>query len=440
MDGNLISRAKQLITPALVFHTNIVAKRAEGLYIESIDGKRHMDFSSGLATTNIGHCHPRVVDAAKRQLERLIHSGCIFYHDSEIDLAERLKEITPGDLGMFFFSNSGAEAVEGAIKLARFFTGRQGIISFTGGFHGRTMGALSLSTSTGRYRKGYHPLLPSIFRAPYPYCYRCFLGHKPETCSMDCLEYLKKMLRHEIDPAEVAAIIIEPVLGEGGYVIPPKEYLKGLRELCTRHGILLIADEVQTGFGRTGRWFASEHFGVVPDIMTVAKGIASGFPLSAVISTKDIMSKWPPGAHGTTFGGNPVSCAAAIATIDTIEEEKLLERATSVGGYALERLKGMQKTYPAIGDVRGLGLMIGIEFVKADGSPDGEICKRVCQRCEENGLIIIECGIDKNIIRLMPPLITSRDEMEKGLEIFQKAVKGLYRENLPLPTKKRESI
>ena len=324
---------------------------------------------------------------------------------------------------MFFFSNSGAEAVEGAIKLARLYTGRQGIISFTGGFHGRTMGALSLSTSTGRYRKGYHPLLPSIFRAPYPYCYRCFLSHKPETCSMGCLEYLKRMFRHEIDPDEVAAIIIEPVLGEGGYVVPPKDYLKELRKLCTQHGILLIADEVQTGFGRTGKWFASEHFEVVPDIMAVAKGIASGFPLSAVISTKDIMSKWPPGAHGTTFGGNPVSCAAAIATIETIEEEKLLERATSVGRYALERLKVMQGKYPAIGDVRGLGLMIGVEFVKADGSPDGEMCKMVCQRCEEDGLIIIECGIDKNIIRLMPPLITTREEMERALNIFDGAVK-----------------
>lgn len=240
---------------------------------------------------------------------------------------------------------------------------------------------------------------------------------------MDCLEYLKRMFRHEIDPAEVAAIIIEPVLGEGGYVVPPKEYLEELRKLCTRHGILFIADEVQTGFGRTGRWFACEHFNIVPDIMAVAKGIASGFPLSAVISTKEIMSKWPPGAHGTTFGGNPVSCAAAIATIEMIEEEGLLERATSTGGYALERLKGMQGRYPVIGDVRGLGLMIGIEFVKADGIPDGEMCKMVCQRCEEKGLIIIECGIDKNIIRLMPPLITTRDEMEEALNIFDGAVK-----------------
>ncbi|MBI5286142.1 MAG: aspartate aminotransferase family protein [Deltaproteobacteria bacterium] len=423
MKDDLIGKAKGLFTPALVFHTNILVKKAEGLYVESVDGKRYMDFSSGLATTNIGHCPPRVVEAAKRQLERLIHSGCIFYYESEIELAERLGNITPGNLNMFFFSNSGAEAVEGAIKLARFTTGRQSIIAFTGAFHGRTMGAISLTTSTAKYRKNYHPLLPSIFRAPYPYCYRCFLGQRLDTCSMDCLEYLMRMLRHEIDPEEVAAIIIEPVLGEGGYVVPPKDYLKELRGLSTQHGILLIADEVQTGFGRTGRWFACEHFEIVPDIMAVAKGIASGFPLSAVVSTPELMSRWSPGAHGTTFGGNPVSCGAAIATIETIEEERLLEGATLVGDYALQRLKGMQERYPCIGDVRGLGLMIGIEFVKGDKSPDSELRKRVCQRCEEKGLILIECGVDKNIIRFMPPLITTQEEMEKALVIFEDAVK-----------------
>jgi len=425
MKKDLIDSARQLLTPALVFHTNIVVKRAEGLYVESVDGKRYMDFSSGLATTNIGHCPPRVVETARGQIERLIHSGGIFYYDSEIELAEKLRKITPGDLNMFFFSNSGAEAVEGAIKLARFITGRQGIIAFTGAFHGRTLGAISLTTSTARYRRNYHPLLPSIFHAPYPYCYRCFLGQRLDTCSMDCLEYLKRILLHEVSPEEVAAMIIEPVLGEGGYVVPPKDYLKELRGLSTRHGILLIADEVQTGFGRTGRWFACEHFGIVPDIMTVAKGIASGFPLSAVVSTPGLMSRWPPGAHGTTFGGNPVSCAAAIATIETIEGENLLERATSLGEYVLRYLKGMQGRYPCIGDVRGLGLMIGIEFVKEDGSPDGELCKRVCQRCEEKGLILIECGVDKNIIRFMPPLITTQGEMEEALDIFEEVLRGI---------------
>ncbi|MBI3398446.1 MAG: aspartate aminotransferase family protein [Deltaproteobacteria bacterium] len=422
---NLITQAKKLLTPTLVFHTDIIVKKAQGLYVESLDGKKYMDFSSGLATTNIGHCPPKVVKAAKKQLDEIINSGCIFRYNSEIEFAEKLKEITPGKLDMFFFSNSGAEAVEGAIKLARFATKRQGIIAYTGAFHGRTMGAVSLTTSTAKYRRNYHPLLPSIFRAPYPYCYRCFLGQHPDTCDMDCFIYLKKMLRHEINPDEVAAIIIEPVLGEGGYVVPPPNYLKELRKLCAQHGILLIADEVQTGFGRTGKWFACEHFGIVPDIMTLAKGIASGFPLSAVASTKEIMSKWPPGAHGTTFGGNPVSCAAGIATIETIKADKLLENAAKVGKYAMNCLKDMQKKYPVMGDVRGLGLMIGIEFVKhvpSGKSPDTDFCKKVCKECEKNGLILIECGIDKNIIRFMPPLITTREEMKKALGIFEKAV------------------
>jgi len=419
---DIIKKAGQLLTPALVFHTDIIVKKALGLYVESTSGKRYMDFSSGLATTNIGHCPPKVVEAAKKQLEEIIHSGCIFRYNSEIEFAEKLKNITPGSLNMFFFSNSGAEAVEGAIKLAKFVTKRQGIIAYTGAFHGRTMGAVSLTTSTAKYRKNYHPLLPSIFRAPYPYCYRCSLGQNPDTCGMDCFEYLKKMLRHEINPDEVAAIIIEPVLGEGGYAVPPAAYLKELRKLCTQYGILLIADEVQTGFGRTGKWFACEHFGIIPDIMTIAKGIASGFPLSAIMSTKKIMSKWPPGAHGTTFGGNPVSCAAGIATIETIKSGRLLENAAMVGNHALKKLKDMQKKYPVMGDVRGLGLMIGIEFIKKDKSPDMEFLKRVLNKCYKKGLILIECGIDKNIIRFMPPLITTIKEMETALDIFEEAV------------------
>ncbi|MBI5893346.1 MAG: aspartate aminotransferase family protein [Deltaproteobacteria bacterium] len=419
---NLLNRAKKLFTPALNFHTDIVVKKAQGLHVESTTGKRYMDFSSGLATTNIGHCPPLVIKAVKKQLDEIIHSGCIFRYESEVVFAEKLKEILPNGLDMFFFSNSGAEAVEGAIKLARFYTKRQGIIAYTGAFHGRTFGALSLTASTAKYRKDYHPLLPSIFRAPYPYCYRCFLGHSRDTCSLDCFEYLKRMLRHEINPEEAAAIIIEPVLGEGGYAVPPKEYLVEIRKLCKKHGIMLIFDEVQTGFGRTGKWFASEHFNITPDIMTIAKGIASGFPLSAVISTKKIMSKWHQGAHGTTFGGNPVSCAAGIATIETIQKNELLKNAETVGRHALIRLQDMKRKYSVIGDVRGLGLMMGIEFVNKDGSPNTNFCKKVCKRCEKNGLVLIECGIDKNIIRFMPPLITTKKQMEKALKIFENAL------------------
>lgn len=423
MKNNTINKAKRHLAPALAFHTGIVAKKARGIYIEGHDSKTYMDFASGLAVTNAGHAPPAVVKAAKMQMEKFIHSGCIFYYESEANLAEKLSHLTPGNIDMFFFSNSGAEAVEGAIKLARYATGRQGIIGFTGGFHGRSLGALSLTTSSARYRKGYHPLLPSIYHAPYPYCARCPMGKTRDICQTDCFSYLeKRILRHHILPEEVACVVIEPVLGEGGYIVPPLDYMQKLKALCEKEGILFVADEVQTGFGRTGRWFASEHFGVKPDIITLAKGIASGFPLSAVGATSAIMKRWPKGAHGTTFGGNPVSCAAAIATIETIEKQKLINNAENVGKYAVARLKQMQKKYPFLWDVRGLGLMIGIEFAQADGLSDAKRLSKVIKRCLDNGLIIVECGIDKNIARLMPPLAVKEREMARALDIFEGAL------------------
>lgn len=410
------------LSPALSFHTPVVARGAEGIFVEAEDGRRYIDMTAGLATTNAGHCPPEVVEAAKAQMERLIHSGCVFHYDVEEKLARRLAGITPGSIDSFFFSNSGAEAVEGAIKLARYHTGRQAIISFTGGFHGRTFGALSLTTSSARYRDRYHPLLPSVFTAPYPYCYRCPMGQNKESCSLECFGYLERMLKHQVSPGEVACAVIEPVLGEGGYVIPPASFLHRLRELCTKESILLVADEVQTGFGRTGRWFGCENFDIAPDIMTMAKGIASGFPLSAVGSTEEIMAGWAPGAHGTTFGGNPVSCAAAVATIDKIENDGLLENAVRVGAYAAGRLREMQKKKPAIGDVRSIGLMTGVEMIKEDGSPDGESLERIMKKCLNKGLIIIECGGDKNIARLMPALTITQEQMKEALDIFEEAL------------------
>jgi len=420
--ADIVKKAKNLLTSALVMHTDIIVRKAEGIYVEGVDGRRYMDFSSGLATANTGHNHPAIVEAIKKQAEMFIHSGCMFYYESIVGLSEKLKKITPSGLDMFFFGNSGAEAVEGAIKLARLYTGRQGIIAFTGSFHGRTFGALSLTTSSIKYRKGYHPLLPSVYHSPYPYCYRCYFGQKPETCSMGCYEYLEGLFKHQISAEEVACLIIEPVLGEGGYVVPPKGFLKRLRALCDKWNILLILDEVQSGMGRTGKWFASEHFTVSPDIMTVAKGIGSGMPLSAVVSKKRIMTKWPPGAHGTTFGGNPVSCAAAIATIGVIEKEKLLENALSIGKHTLKRLNIMKEKYNCIGDVRGLGLMIGIEFVKNGNEPDKERLEKVIGYCRDKGLILLECGIDKNILRLVPPLVVKKDEIDKGLDILEEAI------------------
>lgn len=419
-----VKRARAVLTSALVMHTDILVKKASGIYLEDVNGKRYMDFTSGLATTNIGHNHPAVVEAIKRQAENLIHSGCIFYYEPLIALPEMLREVTPAGLDMFFFSNSGAEAVEGALKLARYSTGRQGIIAFTGGFHGRTFGAMSLTTSSIRYRRQYQPFVPSVYHSPYPYCFRCFFGQRPQTCSMDCYEHLERLFKHQIPPEEAACIIIEPVLGEGGYVVPPAEFLKRLRELCDRWNILLVFDEVQAGMGRTGKWFASEHFGVVPDIMTVAKGIASGLPLSAVVSRREIMEKWLPGAHGTTFGGNPVSCAAAIATIGVIRREGLLDHALQTGAHAMKRLAGMTERCPSIGDVRGLGLMIGIEFVDEQGGPDTAGLKKVMDYCLEKGLILLECGVDKNIIRFAPPLVAKDEDIDEGLDIMEEAIRA----------------
>lgn len=419
-------RAKEVLTNALFIHTGIVAKKGSGIYVEDINGRKYMDFTSGLATVNIGHNHPGVVEAIKRQAEDFIHSGCIFYYESLIALAEKLREVTPAGIDMFFFSNSGAEAVEGALKLARFSTGRQGVIAFTGGFHGRTFGAMSLTTSNIRYRKKYQPFVPSVYHSPYPYCFRCFFGQRPGACSMDCNVYLERLFKHLITPEEVACVIVEPVLGEGGYVVPPSGFLQRLRELCDRWNILLVLDEVQAGMGRTGKWFASEHFAVVPDIMTIAKGIASGMPLSAVAAKKEIMQMWPKGAHGTTFGGNPVSCAAAVATIGIIEREGLLDRALQTGGHAMARLKSIQQRYPSIGDVRGLGLMIGIEFITASGEPDTVGLNKVIGNCLEKGLVLLDCGVDKNIIRLAPPLVVKTEEIDAGLDIFEGALAAVY--------------
>jgi 4-aminobutyrate aminotransferase len=420
--SDIVKRAKAVLTSALVIHTEITAAKAGGIYVEDEAGKRYMDFTSGLATTNIGHNHPMVVEAIKKQAEAFIHSGCIFYYEPLVMLAEKLREVTPPGLDMFFFSNSGAEAVEGAVKLARFYTGRQGAIAFTGGFHGRTFGSASLTTSNIKYRRSYHPFLPSVYHSPYPYCFRCFFGQRAETCSMDCYEYLERLFKHLIPPEEVACMIIEPVLGEGGYVVPPREFLRHLRDLCDRWNILLVLDEVQSGMGRTGKWFASEHFEVIPDIMTIAKGIASGMPLSAVVSRRDIMGGWAPGSHGTTFGGNPVSCAAAIATIGTIEMEGLLDKTLRTGRYAFQRLNGVKERCSGIGDVRGLGLMIGIEFVTEEKKPDAEGLKKILNYCLDKGLVLLECGVDRNIIRLAPPLVVSEEEIDRGLYILEEAI------------------
>jgi len=422
MNSDIVARAENVFTPALHIYHPLAIEKGDGCRVVDRDGKSYLDCTSGLAVLNIGHNPPRVMARVAAQCARFVHTGGVYYNETTLEAAELLTTITPSGLDMLFFSNSGAEVVEGALKLARYVTRRQGIIAFSGGFHGRTLGAVSVTSSSARYRERYHPLLPSVYHAPYPYCSGCPFGCTAATCTGSCLNYLDVMLRHTITPKEVAAVIIEPVLGEGGYAPAPRFFLEGLRRLCDEHGILLIFDEVQSGMGRTGDWFAAQGYDITPDIMTVAKGIASGFPLSALVSRRDLMSQWPAGAHGTTFGGNPVSCAAAIGTIETIRDDGLLPRCRELGEATLARLRALQEKHPVIADVRGMGLMIGVELVNGDGIPASRSCERLLEECRQRGLIIINCGRERNIVRFIPPLTISDAELDEALTIFAAAL------------------
>lgn len=424
MEGQkLLESAKRHLSPALSKTTQLVMERGEGPYVYTADGKRYLDFVSGIAVCSLGHCHPRVVEAAKKQVDKLIHGSFnLGYYPSALELAVKLAEVTPGNLDMFFFSNSGAEAVEGALKLARWNTRRPVFIAYRGSFHGRTFGALSMTASNASYRERYAPFLPTVYHMPYPYCFRCPYNAKPETCDLECFKEYDGLFHYVTAPSDVAAILIEPVQGEGGYIVPPVRYIKALKDLCEKNGILLIFDEVQTGFGRTGKMFATEHFGVVPDIMCLGKAIASGFPLSAVAASPELMGNWAPGAHGGTFGANPVSCAAAVATLDVFKEEKVLENCARMGKYFRDKLNELKARYPLIGDVRGLGMMLAVEIVGGRGNPNPDATKKVTEFCLENGLLFFICGTYKNCIRFMTPLNIGEEVIDEGLGIFEKAL------------------
>jgi len=400
----------------------IEAERAEGSYIYATDGRKYLDFTCGIGVTNTGHCHPKVVEAIREQAGLFLHAQAnIVVHQPMLQMIEELRTIVHPSIDGFFFSNSGAEAVEGAVKLARSATGRQAIIVFTGSFHGRTGQTMILTTSKTGY-KGNSQLFPSgVYVAPYPYAYK--LGMTEAEASDYALESLEELLVSQVAPHDVAAILIEPVLGEGGYVPPPASFLKGLRELCDRTGILLIFDEVQSGFGRTGKWFAQEHYGVVPDIMTVAKGIASGLPLSGVFSRLDLMKKWPAGSHGGTYGGNAVAMAAGVATIRAMKEERMLENATARGIQLQTGLRKLQEEYPQIGDVRGLGLMIGSEF-EVDGKykKAKDLVKKVIKSAEDKGLLLLSCGTYDSTVRWIPPLNVTEGQVNEALQIFEAAL------------------
>jgi len=424
-DEMVVQRGVAVFAPASHHYYPFTISRGQGTQVFSKEGLRFLDFSSGLAVLNIGHNHPRVLEAVRGQLERYLHTGGIYYSESTVAAAEELLSVTPDGLDMLFFSNSGAEAVEGALKLARYTTGRQAIVSCTGAFHGRTLGALSVTSSSSAYRRRYHPLLPAVYQVNYPACFNCPCGLTPESCGTRCLDEVSRLFERQVPPEEVCAIIIEPFLGEGGYYPAPKNYLQGLRTICDEYGILLIFDEVQSGIGRTGEWFCCQHSEVRPDIMSVAKALASGLPLSAVVSSRQLMQKWELGAHGTTFGGNPVSCAAARATLQVIREEGLLEAARSAGARALLFLQELASRNPCIGQVRGMGCMIGVEFVDAAGAADGRFCAGLIDQCLAKGLILIGCGLKKNVVRFIPPLNVQPEEMEEALDIFAGALAEL---------------
>jgi len=427
--GQLIERYKKVVSPVLGHYNDLEITGGKGPYLFGIDGKKILDFSCGIAVTALGHSHPKVVSAVRKQIGNLEHI-CIgvAYYEQYIALAEKLAGITPDGLDMCFFCQDGSGAIEAAMKLAKYTTKKQGIISFTGSFHGRTFGAMSVTNSKEKYKKGYEPLMANVHEVPYPYCYRCNLPESkpqdPQNCSLECLKAIEKTI--ELAGADkIAAVLIEPILGEGGYVVPPDEYLNKLRELCDRNNILLIFDEIQTGFGRSGKLFAFEHSGVVPDIMCLAKAIANGLPLGAVIAKKSLMEAWSPGAHGGTFGGNPVSCAAALATIDTIKSKKLVEKSQKLGKYLTKKLGALQKKYKIIGDVRGIGLMIGVEFIRENGDPNPEAVKAVIKECLDNGLLLISCGSHDQVIRLIPPLTIKKAQIDEALAIFENALRGI---------------
>jgi 4-aminobutyrate aminotransferase len=409
--------------------TNLVVERGEGSWLITRDGERYLDYSSGIGVVNTGHAHPRVVAAIQEQAGKLLHGQQnIVYHEPGLRLYERLTRLLPGGPWSAFLSNSGAEAIEASVKLARVATGRPVIIGFRGGFHGRTAQAMALTTAKDVYRAAFEPLPGSIYHTPFPYCYRWAGGaHAPDAdCRCDWEAELDLLFHQVIYPDRVAAIIVEPVLGEGGYVVPPPGFLPRLREITAQHGILLIADEVQTGFGRTGEMFAVRHWNVEPDILVIAKGIASGLPLSGIIARSELLDRMPPGTHGGTYGGNVVACAAANATLDVIEDDDLVGNARERGAQFLAGLRQLAASRPSIGDVRGLGLMLALESIKpgeGDGRvPNPDLSKRVIGEALTRKLIVLSAGSYANVVRIIPPLVTTAEEVDQGLSILDEAL------------------
>ncbi len=415
-------RDAELISPAYHRYSDLVVESAEGAHLHTVDGRDVLDFGCGIGVTNLGHGHPAVVAAVHEQVDRLWHTSVTAFHPKMIEAAAALVSITPASLDQVFFTNSGAEAVESALKLARRATGRSEIIAFVGGFHGRTYGALTLTASKAAYRRGMGPLLPGVHHVRYPYCFRYCSHPDDDICELVERE-LELLFATTTAPETVAAIVVEPVQGEGGYVVPPATFLPMLRRVCDEHGIMLVADEVQSGFGRTGRMFAVDHAGVAPDIMCFAKALGNGMPIAAMVAGHRVMSAFHEGEHGSTYGGNAVACAAAVAVIETMIRERVPERADRLGRRVMQRARGWQADIPALADVRGLGLMIGLEFMEGK-APATKLVDRIAANALARGLLLLSCGIDGNVIRLIPPLTIPEPELDTGLDILEAAMHG----------------
>jgi 4-aminobutyrate aminotransferase len=419
----LLSLDTKYISPSYTRCYPFFMERGEGAYVWDVDGNAFLDFTSGIAVTSTGHCHPEVVKAIEEQAHRFLHmSGSDFYYEKEILLARRLASVAPGTKPKkVFFCNSGAEAIESAIKLARYATGRQHFIAFLGSFHGRTMGALSLTASKDTQRRRFAPLMPGVTHVPFGDCAHCAYNLVYGKCGIACVDFIETMLfKRTLPPEEVAAIFIEPIQGEGGYIVPPPEYLPKLKALAEKYGILLVSDEVQAGMGRTGKMFAIEHWNVVPDIITVAKALASGLPLGAMVASADLMT-WKPGSHGSTFGGNPVCCAAALATLDLLEGG-LVDNAAKMGAYLMKRLKAIQERSRVIAGISGKGLMIGLEIVedKRSGKPAPALRNAIVDASFHLGLLLLPCG--PSSMRFVPPLVIGKKEADTALAIFAEAL------------------
>ena len=414
-------RDAELIAPVYSRYSDLVVESAEGSTLFTVDGRAVLDFGCGIGVTNLGHRHPAVVAAVHQQVDTLWHTSVTAMHPQMIDAAAALVSVAPEGLDQVFFNNSGAEATETAIKLARRATGRQDIIAFIGGFHGRTYGAMSLTASKAKYRGYNGPFLPGVHHVRYPYCLR-YCSHGPgERCAIAEGEDIELLFKTRALPDTIAAVIVEPVQGEGGFVVPPASFLPSLRRICDEHGILLIVDEVQSGMGRTGRMFGVQHFGVTPDIMCVAKALANGLPIGGVVAKHSVMAHWHPGEHGTTFGGNAVACAALIAVIETMQRDRIPERAARLGKDVMERARSWQQRVPQLADVRGLGLMIGLEFMR-DGRSDPELVSRIVHHALERDLLLLTSGPDDNVIRIMPPLTISEEDLDRGLGIIEQSI------------------